>query len=376
MRTRLATDQTAVLRGQVGKSVKMDENIGPPLLVNVLWLDCCIMQPPKNMLTSPSLSLSFLFEEVLREYGLKVGIEEIHASLGLAVRACADRRIPNPDWWASLGTDRALIDAGRMFGLTIRDLHPGNAACALEHADAFAQHFDASYSPLIERALEHDQPVWAWCATDDVPGHPRVWRRLIARCKGGVGFKARYAVFSDSDDSAERASRLTRPPTQCYIVEKANPSAPSHDELIAGFRKCSLRMLSVSDAPDLGCEHGPASYDVWIDCLRNSIEHFDRRPHTVFASSIIESRALGLVFMDKVKEYATVEDGEMFTSLKVAFTETIAAMGSLLTTIQAQRDLARIERCVALIAHARAACKTTLAALLAREKTTALRECM
>ena len=107
----------------------------------------------------PSFSLTLALRSVAESAGYDVDADDLHAVLGLSMVACAapgDMELGN---WPLYARDAFLVDTARVFGMTVRPIHPPEAARGLGGAAEFAQHFDASYRPLIARALEHDQPV-------------------------------------------------------------------------------------------------------------------------------------------------------------------------------------------------------------------------
>ena len=113
--------------------------------------------------------------------------------------------------------DARLIEAGKHFGMQIRDVHPPEAARGLEAAAEFDQHFDASYRPLILRALENNQGVIAWRGWAGERELSWGWIR-IARDEG-VGFRG-ATIWSERELNSLRNDLLVRPAVQLYIVER------------------------------------------------------------------------------------------------------------------------------------------------------------
>ena len=83
--------------------------------------------------------------------------------------------------------DALLVEGARVFGMTVRGLHPPEAARGLEHSAEYAQHFAASYRPLILRALENRQPVLARLGRGEFGNHHPIWGAIEDSSDGGVG---------------------------------------------------------------------------------------------------------------------------------------------------------------------------------------------
>ena len=75
--------------------------------------------------------------------------DDLNAALGMCWSPVAVPTEPDLGAWSLYARDAFLPEAGQLFGLTIRDMHPPEAARGLDTAAEFAQHFDASYRPLM-----------------------------------------------------------------------------------------------------------------------------------------------------------------------------------------------------------------------------------
>ena len=138
-----------------------------------------------------SFSLTRALQSLGRDGGYSIDGEDLNAALGLSFMVCAAPEVEEDlSRWAMYARDAFLIEAGRLFGIGLREIHPPEAACGLSRFEAFRQHFDASYHPLIERALEHGQPVLAWGGW---PGDDEAAWGIIRRVTdGGVGWRASW----------------------------------------------------------------------------------------------------------------------------------------------------------------------------------------
>lgn len=189
----------------------------------------------------PSFSLAHAVRAVARDAGNEIDFDDLLAAMGLSWMVYAVPDEPNVADWSMYARDAFLIPAGRLFGLTIREIHPPQAARGLDHAAEFEQHFDASYRPLILRALEHGQPVLVWRGW---PGERRLWWGVIvASCGQGIGFRG--AVYPSRDLSVACESHvLVSPPTQLYMVETMAARKPVEGELEALQSEQRRRVLS------------------------------------------------------------------------------------------------------------------------------------
>ncbi|MDO8631426.1 MAG: hypothetical protein Q7R41_13135, partial [Phycisphaerales bacterium] len=197
--------------------------------------------PPTTSHDDPSFSLVHAVRAIARDAGNEIDFDDLLAAMGLSWMVCTVPDEPNVTDWSMYARDAFLIPAGRLFGLTIREIHPPQAARGLDHAAEFEQHFDASYRPLILRALEHRQPVLAWRGW---PGERRLWWGVVtAPCDEGIGFRG--AVYPSRDLSvASEPHVLVSPPTQLYVVETVAARRPVEGELEAFQSEQRRRVLS------------------------------------------------------------------------------------------------------------------------------------
>jgi len=175
--------------------------------------------------THDPLSLPLAVRAVLQQAGHDVDLDDLCAVMGLPFLFTAVPDEPNLSRWLMYARDAFLIPAGRLFGLTIRELHPPDAARGLDRAEEFRQHFDASYRPLILRALEHNQPVLAWRGWP--PPFDLHWGLVTETCAEGVAFRG--PVFESRD--GHRDLVLQTPATQCYVVESIEPLPPQREAI-------------------------------------------------------------------------------------------------------------------------------------------------
>lgn len=197
--------------------------------------------------------------------GLDIGRDALTAALGLAWSAMAVPSEPDLGNWSMYARDAFLVEAGRLFGLEVRAIHPPEAARGLRGTAEFAQHFDASYRPLIHRALEHGQPVLAW---QGWPGaHPLAWGVISETCADGVGFRG--TVRRSHEHVASNAALVTlhAPPVQLYVVEKITPAPFDVGEAVAVALDHARTALDNGLTGRFGVVTGPLAFDEWAKRL-------------------------------------------------------------------------------------------------------------
>jgi len=171
---------------------------------------------------------------------------------------------PDLGCWPMYARDAFLVEAGRLFGMTIRDMHPPEAARGLSDAAEFTQHFDASYRPLVLRALEHDQPVLAW---QGWPGEARLlWGIITGTSDAGIGLRGRTACPGEvRPNRPPEVVTLDHPPVQLYVVETVAATQPDPQELLDLALEHARKVLNDALHDRFGVITGPAAYDAWIE---------------------------------------------------------------------------------------------------------------
>ncbi|MFH0982316.1 MAG: hypothetical protein V2A79_12355 [Planctomycetota bacterium] len=207
-----------------------------------------------------SESLTLALQALLRSAGCAVPYRTLNAALGLSFMTAVRHPERCLATWLSEGRDAFLVPIAARFGVRLRELHPPEAAIGVEQAPEFAQHFQASYRPLIARAIEHDQPVLAcrgW------PGEAAtLWGVITGLDNGGLGLRG-TTMISDGEPVA-----LERPPVQVYVVEEIRPRVPSEDELLSRAVRNFRTVLHNRTDRRFGITTGPEAYQAWLERLR------------------------------------------------------------------------------------------------------------
>ncbi|MFQ5495938.1 MAG: hypothetical protein ACE5EX_11220 [Phycisphaerae bacterium] len=239
--------------------------------------------------------------------GPPIPFDDLHAALGLCWTVTAVPWEPDPARWPLYARDAFLIPTGRLFGLSLREIHPPEAARGLPDHDEFRQHFDASYRPLILRALEHGQSVLAWGGWDR--GRELMWGLIRETCAEGVGFRglihragappatAAICAAAPSEGEAEPAL-LAGPAVQVYVVEDVTPATPSADDLLGLALDHARRTISNELHDRLGVLTGPTALDLWARRLSTA--------HPSEAEKFIGSDAMRCLFRQAVFDHDTV----------------------------------------------------------------------
>ena len=168
---------------------------------------------PQDDILRPEESLAFAVRAIARQGGIEIDHTDLLEALGIDNPA-GPSPTPGPTMF---DRDARLIETGKHFGMQIRDVHPPEAARVLEAAAEFDQHFDASYRPLILRALENNQSVLAWRGWAEE--RELSWGWIRAACEEGVGFRG-ATIWSERELNSLRNDLLVRPAIQLYIVER------------------------------------------------------------------------------------------------------------------------------------------------------------
>ena len=206
-------------------------------------------------------SLAYAVRTIARDAGYEIDHDDLNAAMAWSWMICANPDEPDIGLWSMYARDAFLIEAGRLFGMQIREIHPPEAARGLEASAEFDQHFDASYRPLILRALEHGQPVLAW---QGWPGERMMsWGVLGESCDEGVGFRG-MTLASDAEFASPSLRTLVRPPIQVYVVERITPRVPRNVELLDAALSHARIVLGNQLNDRFGVITGPAAIDEWI----------------------------------------------------------------------------------------------------------------
>lgn len=210
-----------------------------------------------------SFSLSSALQAVAACSGKSPQLSEVHNLLGLSLLMTASPSADDSAPWPLLARDAFIIEAGRALGLTIRDIHPPEAAVGVQRAAEFRQHFDASYAPLIRRALEHHQPVLAWQGWEGKAEFQ--WGVITRDDPRGVGFAGVPHPHDLETQTAQAEQVIRRPPVQVYVVEESAGPHASPEECRALVLDHAARSLDPIWGTRFGILNGAPAYRRWAE---------------------------------------------------------------------------------------------------------------
>jgi len=298
-----------------------------------------------------------------RDAGLSppaLDVDDLNAALGRPFLLCAVPGESDVERWAAYGQDAFLVEVGRLFGLAVREIHPPEAARGLERAAEFAQHFEASYLPLVLRALEHDKPVLAWTGPLDDPAQrarlrtaieprasaravppdgdgatvaPSTWVLIDRTATTGLGLAG---VRLEPTGATDRQGvvglttvpvALSRPPIQLYVIEECRPVAPEPAVLLAAALEHARRLLAREFDTRFGVLTGPAALDEWSQRLRaKTPSEPAAQIHAGLAATVVAGARSGERFLQRQVTLAPAPERPLLTTLAGACAQLAEAL--------------------------------------------------
>ena len=322
-----------------------------------------------------SFSLAYALQSIARDAGYSIDGDDLHAALGLSFMVCAAAE-DDLSSWSMFARDVFLVEAGRLFGLSLREVHPPEAACGLDHFEAFRQHFDASYRPLIQRALENDQPVLAWRGwPGDLEAAWGIIRRITDR---GVGVAGVVVTSAEASADVEEVD-LVSPPVQLYVVETTAPHEPADDDLLTMALEHARAVLNGEPGSRFSVVMGLTAYDAWMARI-GQLDSADGRAediakgHAALAASVVAGHQIGIRFLQRRLERGAPDARPLITSLTAACHKIVTALSMSLDAAAVGAMLGSSDgraRLVGQLTDAREAAVDLLSALESQRKSTA-----
>lgn len=235
---------------------------------------------------------------ILRSTGRRFDVDEVHIGLGLGLLFLSVPHEPNWALWPAHARDMFFESGARRFGLTVRALHPPEAAQGLIDADEFAQHFDASYRPLIARALENEQPVLAWRGWGDAQSLD--WGVIEVGCEEGVGFRG--VAYGGE---AGLTKTLVSPPQQVYVVESMAAALPEPRVVADGLVAHAAFGLDGSMDDRFGVVTGAPALGEWSGLFGDVPSDVPRfaGAHAALAQSYLSSLTALASVTDRIEQH-------------------------------------------------------------------------
>ena len=205
----------------------------------------------------PTCSIAFAVHRVAHAAGIELDADDLCSALALPWLFCAAKDdIPAGDG-PFLARDMFLIPTAHALGMAVREIHPPAAAHDLHRRHEFRQHFQASYAPIVARALENGQSVLAWRGW---PGDAeRCWGLVTDICDEGVGLSGSVLLSALEEEHATR-SVLENPPVQVYVIEHVDPTPPTPDELAKLMLGNCRALFNDQCGADYGVSTGPNGF--------------------------------------------------------------------------------------------------------------------
>ena len=201
--------------------------------------------------------------------GVALDALDVAVALGLPWWIVASDEEPCPARWACYARDAFLRDAAELIGLSIRPVHPPVAARGLSAADEFTQHFDASYRPFIDRALENNQVILAWRGWS--APFDWSWGLIDARRDEGLGYGGTIWTCDETPgDMRYHRAVLTSPAVQLYVVERRAWREPDAESWVSvAFRVAGLAVAEGAGR-GAGVVSGAEAIEAWKRKLRST----------------------------------------------------------------------------------------------------------
>jgi len=223
-------------------------------------------------------SLVLCLEALLGACGRQVDHDELAVATGTALMTSYAPRAAPAQRWNVHGRHAFLVQAARLYGLDLRDLHPPSAAPVPPPPREFDLHFRDSYLPFVEAALRRGEPVLAWMG----------WPEPCA---------SEWGLITEIDPAARRCAGLTRasagaivalagPPIQAYTIQAYVPRADEPRTQLEHLLSLASVILENRIDPSYGVLTGPAALRVLVEKIEGSTPQDE--PETLPAASIAE----------------------------------------------------------------------------------------
>ncbi|HOA72374.1 MAG TPA: hypothetical protein PL151_11270 [Phycisphaerae bacterium] len=253
-------------------------------------------------------SLALALRAVAEAAGGEVDYDCLCAAMGVSFAAVSVRAEPAPGWWMTYGRDAFVEPAAALFGIRLRNLQPPAVGLEMTQAVEFPQHFEASYKPLIQRALENGQPVIAW---QGWPGVSGMFWGVITDASG-------EAMSGTTMWAGSPHVQMVSPAVQCYVVEDCTPGLPPRDRLLAMamrhadayMNRAPFQLTAEDGLPAMIT--GPAAFDAWETWLSETEfgppdQDASWREHRQHAEFIVSSFRSAAGFLQWIRSAAPRE---------------------------------------------------------------------
>lgn len=256
----------------------------------------------------------------LERSGQPADPDDLAAALGHSLMICAVPSEEDHARWPMYARDGLLVEAANLFGMTIRAVHPPEAAIGLHREEAFGQHFDASYRPFILAALKNRQPVLAWRGWGGEEALS--WGVIQSTCDDGVGFAGTVWAAPDRPE----AHVLRHPPAQLYTVERIDPVSPPPEALAMAAIDHAARVLDSEFGAPFGAITGSKACDLWRERAAEG------SANAAFAAAIIDAHGSALRFFERARAAGSTAVAPTLERLLPLIQDAIDALGAASTS--------------------------------------------
>jgi len=252
-------------------------------------------------------SLAVALRAVAAAGGVELNYDDLCAALGVSVTAVATRLEPTPGWWTTYGRDLFVEPAAALFGISLRNLHPPDVGIELLTADEYAQHFEASYTPLIRRAVENGEPVLAWQGWEDMSWP--FWGVITGADESGL-------IGTTLGWESNRV-RLAGVALQCYVIERCEPGQPRRGDLFEMAVHHADVYMNRAPLSPVGPEPpiivtGPSAMDRWEHWLvSEDVTPEVWNDHCYHAACISAARESAARFLLSCRQVAGADGAEL-----------------------------------------------------------------
>jgi hypothetical protein len=235
--------------------------------------------------------------------------DDLAAVTGVAFMATYAPDVPDPAWWPAFGRHAFLKPAARAYGLTLRELHPPEAAPLPQAPPEFAGHFRDSYAPFIREAICRDEPALAWMGWP--PPNALDWGVICA-------FDEEEGLFRGITTGHTWPVPLAGPAVQVYVLQEYTPKQPIPELCLrAALGRAALIYNNRLD-PSFGVVTGPEAIVRWREALVTSMGaqpaagmHQLARVHSSLATRLTANLQTASRFFSRNRHQATVQQGKV-----------------------------------------------------------------
>lgn len=212
------------------------------------------------------VSLATSLAECCRRAGANADADDLCLMLGLPFLFAADAERGASERIGDVGQDIAVGVVANALEMTLRAVHPPEAAVGVWRAPEFAQHFEASYKPIVLRALENGQCAVAlgmWSGVSEP-----AWAVVEGASARGFGLVGELEVACVDSMRASREVVLESPTIQVHVLERAGEVRLTGDSVINATMESVRLLMDQAVGERYGLTLAEGALQVWGEVLR------------------------------------------------------------------------------------------------------------